>query len=94
MHCNISAGPTARLLAAADQWDEYAQEKREMAAWNRKVSIDASTPGQSAGDYAARQADRAAETLRAEAYTGHAHCMCCMVPTKECPYSGSERNAT
>lgn len=74
----------AELISAAHHWEEYADSAERMAAWDRRIGIDLSEPGQSAGDHKARQARAVANAHRKEAETGIAHCVCHLKPIAGC----------
>jgi hypothetical protein len=74
-----------QLMASAEHWEREAESAERMAAWDREQGVDLSQPGHSVGDVNARTYRRCARTLRLEAETGKAHCMCHLRPLDECP---------
>ncbi len=76
-------------LESASHWDVLASEAESFAEYDRNNGIDMSPPGQSPGDYRARQFRRCADALRLELETGKEHCHCHMKPRVDCPYGGA-----
>ena len=71
-------------LKSAEHWEKLANDAESMATWEREHGIDLSAPGQSTGDHNARIYRKCAKSLRLEAETGTAHCMCHMRPITHC----------
>jgi hypothetical protein len=75
-------------IESADHWDRLSQSYKCRAAWNREQGLDLSAPGLSAGDHMAAACQKVARTLRLEAETGEAHCMCHERRLRLCPNGG------
>jgi hypothetical protein len=75
-------------VKAAEHWEALAQEAADRSAWERDHGLDLAAPGQSVGDRQAATYRRCARTLRLEAETGLAHCMCHERPWRDCVSGG------